>query len=120
MTNPDVPDRWFVTLGGRIAPATEHTFDPVSLIVTERADTAGLGLEEAAIVQRCARPVAVVELASHLQLPLGAVAVLLSRLLDEQRISARHPHTSPATADASSDQVDMATVERVLVGLRNL
>ncbi|WP_433855244.1 DUF742 domain-containing protein [Streptomyces kronopolitis] len=109
----DVPDRSFVVLGGRTAPG--HQLDAVSLIVTERDDTASLGLEEAAIVRMCASPTGVVEIASRLRLPVGMAQILISGLLDQNRVTARHP--PPATATAA--QHDVALLEEVLVGLRN-
>ncbi|MFI7095399.1 DUF742 domain-containing protein [Streptomyces lydicus] len=107
----DVPDRSFVVLGGRTA--ADYELDAVSLIVTERDDTAGLGLEEAAIVRMCASPTGVVEIASRLRLPVGMVQVLISGLLDQNRVTARHP---PAPA-ASGHDADL--LREVLSGLRN-
>lgn len=107
----DVPDRSYVFLRGRTT--ADHDLDAVSLIVTERDDPAGLGLEEAAIVRMCASPTGVVEIASRLQLPVGMAQVLISGLLDQNRVTARHP---PATAVS---QHDAAFLEEVLVGLRN-
>ncbi|WDT53512.1 DUF742 domain-containing protein [Streptomyces sp. G7(2002)] len=109
----DVPDRSFVVLGGRTA--ADYELDAVSLIVTERDDTAGLGLEEAAIVRMCTSPTGVVEIASRLCLPVGMAQVLISGLLDRNRVTARHP--PPATAAAA--QHGVALLEEVLVGLRN-
>lgn len=133
MTDADVPDRWFVALGGRTAPAADHTCDAVSLIVTERSATAGLGLEEAAIVRLCTSPTAVVEIAAHLGLPLGMVTVLLSGLIDGGHVTARHPQVGGAADPApGADSAchgdsfptwrppEMALLERTLSGLRNL
>ncbi|QIY59036.1 DUF742 domain-containing protein [Streptomyces sp. RPA4-5] len=108
----DVPDRSFVVLGGRTVSG--HDLDAVSLIVTERDDTAGLGLEEAAIVRMCASPTGVVEIASRLQLPVGMAQVLISGLLDQNRVTARHPHATSASPH------DAALLRKVLVGLHHL
>lgn len=125
MIDPDLPDRLFVALSGRTAPAPEHVFDPVSLIVTEDSGRNGLGLEERAIVEACVRPLAVVEISAHLQLPLGAVMVLLSGLLDQGCVSVRHPqtHTAPPAGGAGFiawQPPDAHVLERTLVALRNL
>ncbi|WP_432141140.1 DUF742 domain-containing protein [Streptomyces sp. bgisy084] len=112
MSDGDVPDRSFVALRGRTTAG--HDLDAVSLIVTERDDTAGLGLEESAIVRMCASPTGVVEIASRLQLPVGMAQVLISGLLDQNRVTARHP---PPAAAASRHDADF--LREVLVGLRN-
>ncbi|MFF3277285.1 DUF742 domain-containing protein [Streptomyces chrestomyceticus] len=106
----DVPDRWFVALRGR--SSSDHALDPITLIVTERQDTAGLQLEEARIIALCDRPLSVAEIARYLHVPLGVAKVLLSRLLDEGRVHARPPAASAST--------DTGMLERVLCGLRNL
>lgn len=120
--DPDVPDRWFVTLRGRTG--ADHDFDVVSLIVTERDDTAGLGPEEARIVALCGTPLAVAELSSLLRVPLGMVCVLLSGLLDRGYVTARHPYPHPPLARTASPPIweppDSADLERVLDGLRKL
>ncbi|MFF9788815.1 DUF742 domain-containing protein [Streptomyces nigrescens] len=107
----DVPDRSYVALRGRTT--ADHDLDAVSLIVTEHRDTAGLGLEEAAIVQMCTSPIGVVEIASRLQLPVGMAQILISGLLDQNRVTARHPPTTTAS------QHDAGFLREVLVGLRN-
>lgn len=123
-SGPDVPDRWFVALGGRTS--SHHTFDPVSLIITERVDGARLGLEQNAILRLCRSPTAVVEIAGVLRLPLGVVTVLLSDLLDTGHITVRHPRTAPAPSGAGGSgylgwqPLSAAMYERVLVGLRRL
>jgi hypothetical protein len=110
--NEDLPDRSFVVLGGRTTH--HHALDPVSLLVTEHGDLAGLGLEEAAIVRLCSSPQAVVEIAGTLRVPLGMANVLISGLLDQGRLTVRNP---PSVAASSPD---VALLNRVVVGLRNL
>jgi Protein of unknown function (DUF742) len=129
----DFPDRMFVILGGRTSPAPGNDFDLVSLIVTERDSEPGMQSEHAAILDLCRRPTAVVEIAAKLRMPVGFVKILLSTLLDERRISARHPlpATTPTArrpaADAGRSRLpsraripDRNLVEKVLSGLRNL
>jgi hypothetical protein len=128
----DFPDRMFVILGGRTGPAPGNDFDLVSLIVTERGSEPGMQSEHAAILDLCERPTAVVEIAAKLGMPVSFVKILLSTLLDERRITARHP--LPATAPtprqaaaagrsrlpAGARIPDRNLVEKVLSGLRNL
>ncbi|MDT0438656.1 MULTISPECIES: DUF742 domain-containing protein [Streptomyces] len=125
MIDPDLPDRLFVALSGRTAPDPDHVFDPVSLIVAADHSGAGLGLEERAIIQACVRPLAVVEISAHLRLPLGAITVLLSGLLQQGHVSVRHPRTHTAarvggTGFVSWQPPDLQLLERTLVALRNL
>lgn len=53
--------------------------------------------EHRRILRRCTRPVAVAELAALLDLPVGALLVLLCDLLDAGLITVRHP--PPAAMD---------------------
>ncbi|MFE7114478.1 DUF742 domain-containing protein [Streptomyces sp. NPDC057654] len=122
MTAQDVPDPWFVTLGGRTRG--EHDLDMASLIVTERTEVAGLGLEEARVIGMCTTPLSVMEIASYLGLPLGFVSVLLSTLIDQGRITVRRSQfpTAPTTKGSSQSRPmpEQQLLERVLVGLRKL
>ncbi|WP_436738295.1 DUF742 domain-containing protein [Streptomyces sp. BBFR102] len=110
----DAPDRLFTLTGGR-SRADSDAFDLVTLVVTESGPTAGMQSEHVTILTTCRRPTAVVELAADLKLPVSIVRVLLTDLLDQGRISARHPRSTPA-----SGTVDPELLEQVLVGLRNL
>ncbi|MFD5182563.1 DUF742 domain-containing protein [Streptomyces sp. NPDC058372] len=110
----DAPDRLFTLTGGR-SRAGSDALDLVTLVVTESEPTAGMQSEHAAILRTCRRPTAVVELAADLQLPVSIVRVLLTDLLDQGRISARHPRSAPTPG-----AVDPDLLEQVLVGLRNL
>lgn len=110
----DSPDRLFTLTGGR-SRAGSDAFDLVTLVVTESEPTSGMQSEHAAILRTCHRPTAVVELAADLNLPVSIVRVLLTDLLDQGRISARHPRSAPAPG-----AVDPDLLEQVLVGLRNL
>jgi len=129
----DFPDRMFVILGGRTSPAPGNDFDLVSLIVTEREPEPGMQSEHAAILDLCRRPTAVVEIAATLKMPVGFVKILLSTLLDERRISVRHPLPAPTAPPRQSAAAagrprlpsraripDRNLVEKVLSGLRNL
>ncbi|MEW1671408.1 DUF742 domain-containing protein [Streptomyces albidoflavus] len=110
----DAPDRLFTLTGGR-SRADSDAFDLVTLVVTETEPTSGMQSEHRAILTTCRSPTAVVELAADLKLPVSIVRVLLTDLLDQGRISARHPRSA-----ASPGAVDPRLLEQVLVGLRNL
>ncbi|MFD3506575.1 DUF742 domain-containing protein [Nocardia sp. NPDC058666] len=107
----DDPDRFYTLTGGR-APATDD-FDLVTLVVAESGPSAGMSSEQAAILDMCAAPTAVVEIAAELRLPVGVATVLLSDLLAEGKITIRPPLSAAMS-------LDLSTLEKVLVGLRKL
>ena len=109
------PDRLYTVTGGRTR-SYEQSFDLVTLIVKESEPSPGMQSEHVLILRLCARPVAVVELASLLDLPIGVVKILLCDLLDSGRITARHPQSSGRGAQLPLPE----TLKRVLVGLQNL
>ncbi|MFG2129915.1 DUF742 domain-containing protein [Streptomyces sp. NPDC048751] len=55
--------------------------------------------EQARILRLCARPVAVAELAAHLDLPVSVVVIMLCDLLEAGLITARPPHPVSGTPD---------------------
>lgn len=109
------PDRLYTLTGGRSRPSRDD-FDLVTLVVGECEPARGMQSEHAAILRLCRLPVAVVEIAAELRLPVSIAKILLSDLLDAGRITVRHPRT----AASSSRLPDHATLEKVLVGLRQL
>lgn len=116
----DTPDRLYTLTGGRSLPRTD-LFDLVTLVVSECAPIQGMQSEHVAILEICRSPTAVVELAAELQLPVGIVMVLLSDLLDTGTITARHPPPRSTDNEVARHALpDITTIERVLVGLRNL
>src|SRR5512134_4122363 len=78
---------------GRTRPS-HGDFDLITIVVaaqqTMPAD-AGFGPEHRAIMRRCQRPFSVAEIASHLDLPVGTIRVLLGDLLDARLIRVRPP-----------------------------
>ncbi|MFH8407604.1 DUF742 domain-containing protein [Streptomyces sp. NPDC018019] len=121
----DVPDRSFVALAGRTS--SDHALDPSSLIRTVRGDVAGLQIEDAQIIKLCRdQALAVVEIAALLRRPLGFATVVLSRLIDQHRVSVHHSPASPPaqSSTASDDFFDSSQgqelLERVLGGLQRL
>lgn len=109
------PDRLYTVTGGR-SRADETRLDLVTLIVSECEPTSGMQSEHVRILRMCSRPVAVVEISSHLELPVSVVKILLCDLLDTGRITARHP--SPTPTDPQLPDTD--TLKQVLDGLHKL
>lgn len=71
--------------------------------------------EQARILRRCARPIAVAELAALLDLPVSVVVIMLSDLLEAGLITARAPHpVSPRTPG------DLDLLQKVRDGLGRL
>ena len=87
------PDRLYTVTGGRSTVA-EDSLDLVTLIVSECDPTPDMQSEHVRILQMCRRPMAVVEISSHLGMPVGVVKVLLCDLLDTNRITARNPSSA--------------------------
>ncbi|MFC9995806.1 DUF742 domain-containing protein [Nocardia sp. NPDC127526] len=117
MTRPDEnPDRLYTLTGGRSRPDSD-AFDLVTLVVSECDPAPGMQSEHAAILDMCRRPTAVVEIAAELRLPVGIATILLSDLLHAGKITVRHPRY---TTGAWNSLPDTTTLEKVLVGLRNL
>lgn len=111
----DSPDRLYTVTGGR-SRSNSNAFDLVTLVVSEFEPTAAMQSEHRTILRMCRRPTAVVEIAAELKLPVSIVKILLSDLLANGRVTARHPQTNPA----ASQLPDPLVLEQVLVGLRNL
>lgn len=108
------PDRLYIVTGGR-SETSGDTFDLVTLIVSEGAPTPGMQSEHLKILELCREPIAVVELAAEIKLPVSVVKILLSDLLDMGKITARQP-SSPAEADIPTPDF----LKQVLVGLRKI
>ncbi|WP_151480057.1 DUF742 domain-containing protein [Streptomyces albicerus] len=111
----DSPDRLYTLTGGRSRSAPGTPFDLVTLVVAECDPAPGMQSEHAAILRLAERPTAVAEVAAELRLPLTITKILLSDLLAEGRVSARHPRKAVLAGRPDPD-----ILEQVLVGLRNL
>ncbi|MER6997207.1 DUF742 domain-containing protein [Streptomyces sp. NPDC000410] len=109
------PDRLYTVTGGR-SRTDGASFDLVTLIVGESAPTAGMQSEHVRILELCRHPMAVVEIAAELSLPITVVRILLEDLLETGRITARHPRAARSVAALP----DSALLTEVLHGLRNL
>ncbi|NDU75230.1 DUF742 domain-containing protein [Actinomadura sp. DSM 109109] len=112
----DDPDRLYTVTRGR-SRAGDADLDLVTLIVAENDPAPGMQSEHVTILQLCRNePVAVVELSSHLRLPVSVVKILLLDLRDTGHITVRHP----TSATASTQLADLETLKEVLVGLKAL
>lgn len=97
--------------------AEPDVLDVVALIVAEDDPGGGLSAEEVAVLRMCRdHPVALVELAARLEMPVHVARILLRDMRDTGRITVRHP----STAVAPSRTADLETLKQVLVGLEHL
>lgn len=99
---------------GRTQPTT--VLDLMSLVkATGRGKISfdRLGYEHAQALSLCSVPIAVAEVAAHLQQPANVAKVLLSDLIDVGAVITR-----PPAADSYTNNPDI--LEALLVGLRNL
>jgi hypothetical protein len=112
--------------GGRVVPAYAITHGrtrsaagedlPLEalVMVTDlgRQRSAALRAERRTIVELCAGPVSVVELAAHLHVPLGVARVLVSDLAASGHLAVRLPR------HGGDDRPDPIILARLLDGLR--
>lgn len=109
------PDRLYTLTRGR-GRADGPDLDIVTLIVRNADPTPGMQSEYVKILRMCRTPVAVVEIAAALGLPVGVVKILLSDLLGSGEVTARHP----SSARVGARRPAAAILKKVLVGLHNL
>src|SRR5262245_30406157 len=109
------PDRLYTVTRGR-SRSDDDALDMVTLIVATAAPSAGMQSEHVKILRLATSPVAVVELAAELGMPVGVVKILVSDLLRANKVTARHP----SSARARTQLPDAAILRKVLVGLHNL
>jgi hypothetical protein len=113
--------RWFspvvrpyALVRGRTKPAGER-LDVISMAYSLRVsvpDPTELEPEHLALLQRCAVPMSVAELASGLDLPLGVVRVLLADLRERELVRIDRPAQERVT--------DIRLLREVADGLRRL
>ncbi|WP_327092421.1 DUF742 domain-containing protein [Nonomuraea sp. NBC_01738] len=110
--NPDLLRPYMVT-GGRTESA-HGSFDLISLVVAVAGPLpTGLNPEHLSILRLCQTATSVAELSSSLDLPPGAVSVLLGDLLERQLIDVRAPQPDV-------DTYDLHVYKAVIDGLRSL
>ncbi|AVH58017.1 MULTISPECIES: DUF742 domain-containing protein [Streptomyces] len=112
--------RLFTLTGGRTQP-TRDVFTLITLVtaVEQSAHPVGRALqaEHLRILRLCPRPVAVVELAAQLDLPVSVLTIMLCDLLEVGLITARPPVQAAA---ASNGSPGIALLQRVRDGLARL
>jgi uncharacterized protein DUF742 len=107
--------RPYALTGGRTRSVVE-SLRVETLVSSTSFGLAALGmlvLERRRIVGLCREILSVAEVSAKLGLPLGVVRVLIGDLVEEGLVVAHQP-SSP------SDRPDLALLERVLYGLREL
>ncbi len=108
--------RPFTLTGGRTRPSrTDFTLITTVTAVDPPPERAPRPQpEQTRILRRCARPLAVAELAAHLDLPVSVVAIMLCDLLEAGLITVHPPHpVTPRTPD-------LALLQKVRDGLGRL
>lgn len=112
-------DRWdegspvplFVITGGQ--GSTAKTFNLVTLVAARSAPEPGMQPEQAAILSMCRYPLSVAEISAYLSLPFSVVTVLLSELVEGERVEA----TAPVPV---ASYPELGLLEAVIHGLRKL
>ncbi|MEU9120968.1 DUF742 domain-containing protein [Streptomyces sp. NPDC048506] len=107
----ELPERLYVITGGR--SSASNRLDLVTLIIARTGPTVGIQPEHAAILRLCQSPLSVAEISAYTGLPVSVVTVLISDLLDEQRVLTRAP-VPPA------ELPDISLIEKVIDGLQKL
>jgi hypothetical protein len=93
--------------------STAKTFNLVTLIASRSAPEPGMQPEQAVILTMCQYPLSVAEISAYLSLPFSVVTVLLSKLVDNQRVEAIAPVPVAAVPE-------LGLLEAVIHGLRKL
>ncbi|MGW4161870.1 DUF742 domain-containing protein [Streptomyces sp. NPDC004788] len=101
----------YVITGGPESLA--KAFDLVTLIASRAQPDPAMQPEQAAILSMCEYPLSVAEVSAHLSLPFSVVTVLLSQLVEDERVEAIAP--VPVAA-----YPDRGLLEAVIHGLRKL
>lgn len=111
--------RSYVITGGRARPTRNtHALDVITMVTaTQDRPLTALGPEQLALVDLCRGGyLSVIEVASHLRLPLTVTRVLLGDLLDSGHLVTRLRPAEPGSAQLT----DVHILERVLHGLQAL
>jgi hypothetical protein len=107
--------RPYAMTSGRTQPSSGD-FNLIAIIVASRSLSAGdtgMAPEHTRIVRLCQQPISVAEIASHVDLPIGIVRVLLGDLLDRDLIRV---HLPGPTAQLPTERL----YKEVIDGLRAL
>ncbi|MFB7030141.1 MULTISPECIES: DUF742 domain-containing protein [unclassified Streptomyces] len=109
--NEGNPVPLYVITGG--SGSSAKGFNLVTLIVARAAPDPSMQPEQASILTMCAYPLSVAELSAYLSLPFSVVTVLLSKLVENERVEAIAP--VPVAA-----YPERGLLEAVIHGLRKL
>ncbi|MFF0559473.1 DUF742 domain-containing protein [Streptomyces sp. TLI_105] len=109
--NEGTPVPLYVITGGPDSAA--KSFNLVTLIATRAEPDPAMQPEHAAILTLCSYPLSVAEVSAYLSLPFSVVTVLLSKLVEEERVEAIAP--VPVAA-----YPERGLLEAVIHGLRKL
>ncbi|MFF8288748.1 DUF742 domain-containing protein [Streptomyces sp. NPDC016309] len=101
----------YVITEGRDSSA--KTFNLVTLIAARSEPEPAMQPEQAAILTMCTYPLSVAEVSAYLSLPFSVVTVLLSKLVEDERVEAIAP--VPVAA-----YPERGLLEAVIHGLRKL
>lgn len=124
----DHPVRLYVVTGGRARPS-RNTIRPETLLVvadTDRQLPISASSEERKLLRMCRRLLSLVEAAVHLELPVSAVSVVASDLIDAGFLTVRGSSGEPASGAQAEPQAlrsprpDRDLLQEVLDGLRKL
>lgn len=103
MSGPDGGGRLvrpFALTGGRTRPRNEFTLiTVVSAVDPQPARHGRPQPEHTRILRMCGKPIAVAELAAHLDLPMSVVAIMLCDLLEAGRITVHAPRVVSPSQD---------------------
>jgi hypothetical protein len=106
--------RPYAVTGGRTRPRYQLAIEALVTTTTRgRSATFGLVPEQRSICDLCTEIKSVAEIAALLKMPLGVTRVIVGDLAESGLVSVDQP-------GASEGQPDLALLERVLIGLRNL
>jgi hypothetical protein len=111
--------RPYALTGGRTDPVGDTVLDLIAVISASGpapgpAELAKLSPEHRKLLGLCQAPVTVADAAADLALPLGVVRVLLSDLIQQDKIAVLPRRTAPPQA------ADLDLLKEVLDGLRSL
>ncbi|MER7952282.1 DUF742 domain-containing protein [Streptomyces sp. NPDC096079] len=109
--NEGTPVPLYVITGG--PDPSSGAFNLVTLIATRAEPDPAMQPEQAAILTLCTYPLSVAEVSAHLSLPFSVVTVLLSQLVEEERVEAIAPVPVAAFPERG-------LLEAVIHGLRKL
>ncbi|MGW4723121.1 DUF742 domain-containing protein [Streptomyces sp. S1] len=109
--NEGNPVPLYVITGG--SDSSAKGFNLVTLIVARHTPDPSMQPEQASILTMCAYPLSVAEVSAYLSLPFSVVTVLLSKLVENERVEAIAP--VPV-----ANYPERGLLEAVIHGLRKL